>query len=146
MKPQRQSWGEAERPALWLCRAQEAPAGEPLPTGSSLERGQQGLLEVELQTRAADEDAGACLLLPPEVTSESSRPQSGVWGWCLVVCGGMAPWAYLCSEDGSPRKGCGGGFQRKKNPTCHRPLRRKEPRGTEAVQQGRDQVCKAGST
>ena len=77
MRPPRQSWGEAERPALWLCRTQEAPAGEPLQTGSSLERGQQGLFEVELQTRAADEDAGACLLLPPEVTSESSRPQSG---------------------------------------------------------------------
>ena len=71
MKSQRQSWDEAERTALWLCQAEAAPAGEPLPTGSSLERGQPGLLEVELQTRAVDEDAGACLLLPPEVISLS---------------------------------------------------------------------------
>ena len=77
MKSQRQSWGEAERPALWLCQAEKALAGEPLQTVSSLERGQQGLLEVELQTRAVDEDEGACILLPPGIISDSSRPARG---------------------------------------------------------------------
>lgn len=83
--------------------------------------------------------------LQRSLQSHHGRSQ-GVRGRCLVVCGGMAPCPSLCSEDSSPRKGCGGGFQRKKNPTCHRPPRRREPRGTEAVQQGRDLVCKAGST
>ena len=86
MKSQRQSWGEAGRAALWLCQAEEALAGEHLPTVSTLERGQQGLLEVELQTRAVGEDAGACLLFLPEVISESSRPQSGGLG---MVPGGL---------------------------------------------------------
>ena len=38
-----------KKTAILLCLAEEAPAGEPLQTGSSLEREQQGLLEVELR-------------------------------------------------------------------------------------------------
>lgn len=36
------------------------------------------------KTRAVDKDEGACVLLPPEIISESSQPQSGGPGMVYV--------------------------------------------------------------